>query len=114
MTEGFAVAEAGRRVLFQSRGRAVNPVLVPEDPPPRSGFAPKAKADLHEIWMAETRDDATAAFDQFVDKYTLSSSPGPPSVRCTSIAASTTTRLISFSVISNSLAPLRPGAFALK
>ncbi len=30
---------------------------------------PKAKADLHEIWMAETKDDAEKAFDLFVAKY---------------------------------------------
>lgn len=30
---------------------------------------PKAKADLHEIWMAETRDQANQAFDHFLEKY---------------------------------------------
>lgn len=30
---------------------------------------PKAKADLHEIWQAETKADAETAFDQFVEKY---------------------------------------------
>ena len=30
---------------------------------------PKAKADLHEIWQAETRAEANAAFDQFIEKY---------------------------------------------
>lgn len=30
---------------------------------------PKAKAALHEIWMAETRDDATKAFDAFLETY---------------------------------------------
>lgn len=30
---------------------------------------PKAKADLHEIWMAETRAAAETAFDVFVEKY---------------------------------------------
>jgi putative transposase len=30
---------------------------------------PKAKADLHEIWQAETRADANQAFDHFVEKY---------------------------------------------
>ncbi len=29
----------------------------------------KAKGDLHEIWMAATRDDATKAFDVFLEKY---------------------------------------------
>lgn len=30
---------------------------------------PKAKADLHEIWQAETRDRANKAFDHFLEKY---------------------------------------------
>lgn len=30
---------------------------------------PKAKADLHDIWMAETRKDANKAFNHFVKKY---------------------------------------------
>lgn len=30
---------------------------------------PEAKERLHEIWMAETRKDATAAFDQFLELY---------------------------------------------
>jgi putative transposase len=30
---------------------------------------PKAKADLHNIWMAETRGQADVAFDRFVEKY---------------------------------------------
>jgi len=30
---------------------------------------PKAKQDIHEIWMAETRKDATKAFDTFLEKY---------------------------------------------
>ena len=30
---------------------------------------PKAKADLHEIWMASTREDAETAFDHFLEKY---------------------------------------------
>jgi transposase-like protein len=29
----------------------------------------KAKSDLHDIWMAETREDAGKAFDLFVEKY---------------------------------------------
>lgn len=32
---------------------------------------PKAKADLHEIWMAETRQTAEKAFDTFLEKYEL-------------------------------------------
>lgn len=30
---------------------------------------PKAKGDLHEIWQAETKDDANQAFDNFLEKY---------------------------------------------
>jgi putative transposase len=30
---------------------------------------PKAKGDLHEIWQAETRDNANKAFDHFLEKY---------------------------------------------
>lgn len=30
---------------------------------------PKAKADLHEIWQAETREKANTAFDHFLEKY---------------------------------------------
>jgi putative transposase len=30
---------------------------------------PKAKADLHEIWQAETREKANQAFDHFLEKY---------------------------------------------
>lgn len=30
---------------------------------------PKAKANLHEIWQAETKDDAVKAFDEFIEKY---------------------------------------------
>jgi transposase-like protein len=30
---------------------------------------PKAKADLHEIWQAETRQAANQAFDHFLEKY---------------------------------------------
>jgi putative transposase len=35
---------------------------------PRS-VQPKAKADLHEIWQAETRENACKAFDAFLEKY---------------------------------------------
>jgi len=35
---------------------------------PRS-VQPKAKGDLHEIWHAETKDDANKAFDEFIEKY---------------------------------------------
>jgi len=30
---------------------------------------PRAKSDIHEIWMAETREDAVKAFDAFLEKY---------------------------------------------
>lgn len=30
---------------------------------------PKAKADLHEIWQAETEEEANKAFDHFLEKY---------------------------------------------
>jgi putative transposase len=30
---------------------------------------PRAKTDIHEIWMAETRADAVKAFDAFLEKY---------------------------------------------
>jgi transposase-like protein len=30
---------------------------------------PKAKSDIHEIWMAETREEAEKAFDTFLEKY---------------------------------------------
>jgi len=30
---------------------------------------PKAKSDLHQIWMTETRKDAEKAFDHFAEKY---------------------------------------------
>ena len=30
---------------------------------------PKAKADIHEIWMAETRSDAENAIEHFQEKY---------------------------------------------
>jgi transposase-like protein len=30
---------------------------------------PKAKGDLHEIWQAETRENARKAFDHFLEKY---------------------------------------------
>ena len=32
---------------------------------------PKAKRALHEIWMAETRNDAEAAFDAFLETYAV-------------------------------------------
>ncbi len=33
------------------------------------GLQPRAKAQLHEIWMAATRDEAQSAFEQFVATY---------------------------------------------
>jgi transposase-like protein len=34
-----------------------------------NGVQPRAKADLHQIWMAETRKAANEAFDLFIEKY---------------------------------------------
>ena len=33
------------------------------------GVRPRAKESLHQIWMAETRDEASKSFDLFVSKY---------------------------------------------
>ncbi len=33
------------------------------------GVQSRAKDDLHQIWMAETREDANKAFDKFLEKY---------------------------------------------
>jgi len=33
------------------------------------GLQPKAKGDLHQIWLAETRESAIKAFDFFLEKY---------------------------------------------
>lgn len=30
---------------------------------------PKVKADIHDIWLAETRADAEKAIEQFAEKY---------------------------------------------
>jgi len=35
----------------------------------------KAKGDLHEIWQAETKDDANKAFDNFLEKYAAKYAP---------------------------------------
>lgn len=45
---------------------------------PRS-IQPKAKSDLHEIWMSETKKDADKAFDLFVTKY---DAKYPGAVKC--------------------------------
>jgi len=37
----------------------------------RKSQKPKAKRSLHEIWMAETRSDAEAAFHAFIETYEL-------------------------------------------
>ena len=42
-------------------------------------FSPKPKADLHEIWQAETKDDANKAFDDFLEKY---EAKYPPACEC--------------------------------
>ena len=36
---------------------------------------PKAKQDTLEIWMAETREEAEKAFDDFLEKYSLKYEP---------------------------------------
>ena len=33
------------------------------------GVQKKAKSDLHEIWMAETKEEAEQAFNLFINKY---------------------------------------------
>jgi len=50
-----------QRCWFHKSGNVLNKV-------PKS-VQPKMKDALHEIWQAETRDDATAAFDLFVSKF---------------------------------------------
>jgi putative transposase len=42
----------------------------------------KAKRALHEIWMAETRTDAEAAFDAFVETYGVTTSPPSTGSTC--------------------------------
>lgn len=42
---------------------------------------PNAKSDVHQIWMAETREDATHAFDAFLEKY---ESKYPAAAKCLS------------------------------
>jgi transposase-like protein len=50
-----------QRCWFHKTGNVLNAL-------PKS-MQSKAKADLHEIWMAETRKDASKAFDVFLEKY---------------------------------------------
>jgi transposase-like protein len=50
-----------QRCWFHKTGNVLNNM-------PKS-VQPRAKADIHEIWMAETRADAVAAFDAFLEKY---------------------------------------------
>lgn len=50
-----------QRCWFHKMGNVLNKM-------PKS-VQPKAKADLHEIWMAETREQAHRAFDAFLKKY---------------------------------------------
>ena len=40
---------------------------------------PKAKRALQDIWMAETKKDAEAAFDAFVESLCASNTRRPPS-----------------------------------
>jgi len=50
-----------QRCWFHKTGNVLNKM-------PKS-VQPKAKADIHEIWMAATREDANKAFDTFLEKY---------------------------------------------
>jgi transposase-like protein len=50
-----------QRCWFHKTGNVLNKM-------PKSQHG-KAKADLHEIWMAATREEANRAFDRFVSKY---------------------------------------------
>ena len=42
---------------------------------------PKAKAAIHNIWQAETKDDADKAFDLFIETYEMVWLPPPPKKR---------------------------------
>ena len=57
---------------------------------------PKAKAALHEIWMAETRADAQRAFDQFIATF---DAKYPKAVEC---LAKDRTELLAFYALSSS------------
>ena len=50
-----------QRCWFHKTGNILNRM-------PKSIHA-KAKADIHQIWMAETREEADKAFDHFLEKY---------------------------------------------
>ena len=50
-----------QRCWFHKTGNVLNKM-------PKS-VQPKAKSDIHEIWMAATREDANKAFDTFLKKY---------------------------------------------
>jgi transposase-like protein len=50
-----------QRCWFHKTGNVLNKL-------PKS-VQPRAKAEIHEIWMAETRAEATKAFDAFLEKY---------------------------------------------
>ncbi len=50
-----------QRCWFHKTGNILNRM-------PKSVHA-KAKSDIHQIWMAETREDAYKAFDTFIEKY---------------------------------------------
>ena len=52
---------AEQRCWFHKTGNVLNKM-------PKS-VQPRAKSDLHEIWLAETRADANQAFDNFIEKY---------------------------------------------
>ena len=50
-----------QRCWFHKSGNVLNKL-------PKS-LQSKARADLHDIWMAETKEDANEAFDLFIEKY---------------------------------------------
>lgn len=50
-----------QRCWFHKTGNVLNKM-------PKS-VQPKAKSDIQEIWMAATREDASKAFDTFLEKY---------------------------------------------
>jgi transposase-like protein len=54
-------ASCEQRCWFHKSGNVLNKM-------PKS-IQPKAKADIHEIWKAATREDANKAFDTFLEKY---------------------------------------------
>ena len=71
LREVFGHATKEQRCWFHKTGNVLNEL-------PKSAQA-KAKADLHEIWMAETKKRAELAFDAFIAKY---EAKYPKAVQC--------------------------------